>query len=70
MAYAIVQAMCYLVAGSRWIQQLDDLKRAHSYLVASEADLKCQVAKVKREVWGFDEKYDLLAAEKAFVEDV
>lgn len=62
--------MCYLAAGSQWIQQLDDLKRAHSYLVASEADLKCQVAELERTIWGFDKKYDLLAAEKEFVEDV
>lgn len=70
MVYTTAQSMCYLVASSRGVQQLNDLERSHSDLVASEVELKCQVLELEKAARGFNEKYDLLATEKAYVEDV
>lgn len=38
--------------------------------MTSEVDSKCRVAELERVAQGFDQKYDLLVAEKMFVEEV
>lgn len=37
--------------------------------MASEVDLKCQVAELERVVRGFNQKYDSLMVEKVFVDE-
>lgn len=62
--------MFYLVACSRCIQRLDELERVKARFFAHESKYKLQITEFEREVHGFNQKCDILALEKAIVEEV
>lgn len=69
-AYEDAQAMSYLVVGSRRIQHLSDLERAHAGFVANEVEHKRRIAELKKETLSFGLEYDLLMSEKMAMEQV
>lgn len=70
LAYAMAQAMAYLAAGSRRVQRFDNLERAHSALVTSEASLKGPVMELEVAAHLLDQKNKSLVLEKLLLEDV
>lgn len=68
--YPASQAMLYLVACSWRIQRLDELERYKARFVAHESGYKLQIANFEKEICSCDHKHDLLAAAKAYVEEV
>nr|KAJ0190369.1 hypothetical protein LSAT_V11C800430480 [Lactuca sativa] len=70
LAYAVAQAMTYLVVGSHRVQQFDNLEHFHSSLVESEASLRSSVAKLSVMVVRLEDENRFLVSEKSVLEDV
>lgn len=70
LTYAATQAMTYLTAGSRHVQQFDELEHAHSVLSTSEAGLQDEVSGLGATVRRLEGENKSIVSEKMVLENV